>query len=389
MSNTKRKHFIDNLRILSILMLFPFHASMCFCSLNGSFDSFYIHINDNVPLSMINLAVYPWWMSLMFALAGTSSLFALKKRTPKEYIRERLLRLFVPFVSGVLLWVPLQSYFADLYRNNWPGNYFEHYAVFFTKYTDLTGYDGGFTPGHLWFILFLFVYSLVFLPLMNRFSQREPHNLFPDGAATGYPQKTTKTDLSKISLPFLLVGGFVLLCGTGLIGNVGGKGVLEFAMCFLLGFFLFTDDKVVEKLKCHWMILAALWAALMISRCACWVAGIESAVFWYLDFRALEWTGMLGAVAAGARFLDFKNRFTDYFSPACFPLYWLHQSVLVAVAFFAAKLNCGDLLQFILITAASFAASLGLYELCRRVAFLRFLTGIKTSPRPNKTGHCL
>ncbi|MEO8355419.1 MAG: hypothetical protein ABI621_05875 [Chloroflexota bacterium] len=42
----------------------------------------------------------------------------------------------------------------------------EHYAGFFRfDLEQLDGYNGTFTPAHLWFILFLFVFSLLGLPL--------------------------------------------------------------------------------------------------------------------------------------------------------------------------------------------------------------------------------
>lgn len=355
---TERKYFIDNLRVICILMLFPFHASMCF--LSGGYYGFYVYGGEIPALQYLDLAVYPWWMSLLFALAGASAFYALKKRTAAEYAKERVLRLLVPFVSGLLLWIPIQSFLADVFYNDYQGGYFRHYSVFFTKWTDLTGYDGGFTPGHLWFILFLFVFSLAFLPLNAWYSKRDK-----------------KPELSKIPVWVLIIGGFALLSAGGLAANIGGKGVLEFAICFLLGFFLLSDDNVIEKLKRNWILLGGLWLAMMIFRCVMGSVGVESELFWYLDFRALEWTGVLGAAAVGARLLDFKSRFTDYFSPACFPIYWLHQTVLTAAAFFIVKLNCGGFVRFVLITLVSFAVTVGLYELCKRAAPLRFVIGIK------------
>lgn len=355
---TKRKYFIDNLRILSILLLFPFHGAMCF--LSEGYSAFYIYGGELSGLKYLELAVYPWWMSLLFALAGASTFFALKKRSMSEYAKERALRLFVPFVSGVMLWVPIQSYFADAFYNGYQGGYFEHYPVFFTKWTDLTGYDGGFTPGHLWFILFLLVYSLVFLPL-----------------AAWYAKRDKKPQLSRIPLGIIIAAGFALLCTGGLALNVGGKDVLEFALCFLLGFFLFTDDKVIDKLKRNWILLAGLWLAMVILRCVMWSIGEKNEILWFLDFRALEWTGILGAMAIGAKFLDFKNKFTEYFSPACFPVYWLHQTVLVAVGFLIVKTDLSLPIQYVLIVVLSFVLTVGLYEICKRIPPLRFITGIK------------
>lgn len=341
-------------------MLFPFHASMCF--LSGGYYGFYVYGGEIPALRYIDLAVYPWWMSLLFALAGASAFYALKKRTAAEYAKERVLRLLVPFVSGLLLWIPIQSFIADVFYNDYHGGFFRHYLVFFTKWTDLTGYDGGFTPGHLWFILLLFVFSLVFLPLNAWYAKRDK-----------------KPELSKVPVAVMIAGGFALLSAGGLVANIGGKGVLEFAICFLLGFFLLTDDNVLEKLKRNWILLGGLWLAMMIFRCVMHKVGVESELFWYLDFRALEWTGVLGAAAVGARFPDFRSGFTDYFSPACFPIYWLHQTVLAAAAFFIVKIDCASFIRFKLITVVSFAVTVGLYELCKRAAPLRFIIGIKST----------
>jgi len=92
----------------------------------------------------------------MFALAGASAFYALKKRTAAEYVKERVLRLLAPFVCGLLLWIPIQSFIADVFYNGYQGGFLRHYLVFFTKWTDLTGYDGGICG--MFFVGFLFVY---------------------------------------------------------------------------------------------------------------------------------------------------------------------------------------------------------------------------------------
>ncbi len=363
----KRKYYIDNLRIICILMLFPFHASMCFCGFDNFYDNFYIHISDNTALSMINLAVYPWWMSLLFALAGTSTFFALQKRTAKEYSKERALRLLIPFISGTLLFVPVQPYLADVFNNGYTGNYFEHYSVFFTRITDFTGYDGGFTPGQLWFILYLYVISMLLLPVTKYCAK--------------HTSKIYFSRVSRVPLVVLIIAGILFLCAASLIGNISGKSIGEFAACFLIGFFLFSNDEIIEKLKHNWIPLTIICIVVLVSRCAASIIGIENDIFWFFNFRAAEWIGILAAIALGAKFLDFSSRFTSYFSPACFPLYWLHQSVLVGAAFFTAQIHSSVYLQFVLITVLSFIVTVILYEVFRRVPFLRFISGIKKIKR--------
>lgn len=87
----------------------------------------------------------------------------MEKRSSKEYIKERIKKLLITCISGVLLIVPIMTYFAEKFHNGYDGGYFNQYILFFTKKTDLSGFTGGFTPGHLWFLLCLFVISLIAL----------------------------------------------------------------------------------------------------------------------------------------------------------------------------------------------------------------------------------
>ena len=122
-----RKYYIDNIRILCILMLFPFHASICF---NNFGEKFYVHMASSTALTLIPTAVYPWWMSLLFSLAGISTVYALKNRTAGEYAKERIFKLFIPLLFGILLIIPPQTYIADVFHNGYSGGYFEHYITF-------------------------------------------------------------------------------------------------------------------------------------------------------------------------------------------------------------------------------------------------------------------
>ena len=155
---TARKHFVDNLRAFTILLLFPYHIFMIY---NNWGETWYIHGQDLLLPSVFNQIAYIFMMPLLFAVAGMSSRYALKRRSPREYTKERVTKLLLPLIFGILLVIPIQSYLAGLFFNG-SANYLDY----FTKITDLSGYDGAFTPGQLWFLLFLFVISMVCLPFM-------------------------------------------------------------------------------------------------------------------------------------------------------------------------------------------------------------------------------
>lgn len=146
-----RKYYIDNIRIFCILLLIPYHTAMIF---NNFGESRYIHSQNSTLATLFIIGVYPWWMSVLFALAGMSTGYALKKRTPRQYAKERFQKLLIPMVSAIVLLVPVQTYLADKFFHNYQGSYFDHFPIFFSL-TDWSGYDGHFTPAHTWFILFL------------------------------------------------------------------------------------------------------------------------------------------------------------------------------------------------------------------------------------------
>ena len=159
-----RKHYIDNLRFCTVLLLFPFHTFMMY---NNWGENFYVRQEPLFIPSLFNQIVWPWFMPLLFLISGIGAYHALEKRSTVQFIKERFLRLFIPLVSGILILIPVQTFFAEKFHNGYEGSYIDQYSLFFTKVSDLTGYTGGFTPGHLWFILYLFVISLLTLPLIN------------------------------------------------------------------------------------------------------------------------------------------------------------------------------------------------------------------------------
>ena len=159
-----RNYFIDNIRWMAILLLFPFHSLIIY---NTFGEGNYIKGPENTILSNIISSYWPWFMPLLFAVSGVSAFYALQKRTKKEFIIDRIKKLFVPLFFGILFICPFLTYFAERYHNGYSGTYIQQYVLFFTKETNLSGYNGGFTPAHLWFILYLFIISLIAIPFIH------------------------------------------------------------------------------------------------------------------------------------------------------------------------------------------------------------------------------
>lgn len=132
-----RKHYIDNLRWIILLILISYHTAMAW---NVWAEPNYIYFEGNRLISSIIVFFSPYFMPLLFVLAGISTKFALQKRTNKAYLIERVKRLFIPFLFGTIVLMPIMAYFADRFN---------------------CSYSGGFSLGQFWFLLYLLIISVV------------------------------------------------------------------------------------------------------------------------------------------------------------------------------------------------------------------------------------
>ncbi|MCL2696793.1 MAG: acyltransferase family protein [Oscillospiraceae bacterium] len=365
-----RKYYIDNIRWLCVLLLFPYHTFMMF---NAFDESFYVKGADIETTTLIMRAIYPWLMPILFLVAGLSSAYALNKRSPKQYIKERVSKLLLPLVFGILILIPVQTYFAERFHNNYTGNYFEQYILFFTKPTDLSGYNGGFTPAHLWFLAYLFVISLIALPVMYL-----------------YQKSVKKLPVHKIPLPVLLL--FFLVPGFAqMIFDIAGKSVGEYTTWFLFGYFIISNGKVQEKLEKHRFLLLGLCLPFMII-CTFFLKIHETffneilfiyVVIYEVIYFFYAWTAILTIFGFAKRYLNFANKTTSYMSASSFGIYVLHQQWTVITAYFALILTASVPLQMVLILTASIVFTFINFEVFKRVPVTRFMFGIKEHKKEN------
>jgi hypothetical protein len=326
---------------------------------NGFGEDFYVKGSYVRILNDFIIVCSPWFMPLMFVIAGISCSYALQKRTATEFVKERFLKLFLPLLSGILLYLPAQTYFAERFHNDYTGSYLGQYLLFFTKETDLTGYSGGFTPGHLWFILYLFVISLLALPIMMLCKQK---------AWTIPGERLT---ILKV-IPLFLVTLFM----TPLI-DISGKSLSEFFTLFMLGFFILSKDELLnrlEKNRFYLMITAILLSAI---RLYFFYHDIFPEIVYDVYYRMVGWICILAILGIGKHILNNNNPVTRYLAKASFPVYYFHQTWLVAVAYYVFQFTPKWEVQSLFIILGSILFTFLNYEVFRRIPLTRFLFGIK------------
>ncbi len=354
-----RRHDLDWLRVMAVLLLIPFHSARVF----DVWDDFYVkngRTSGGLTWSVIAF-LEPWHMPLLFVLAGAATWYAFGHRSAGRYAAERTKRLLVPFLFGVAVLVPPQTYLAQWSKGIEPTKGFWDFSG------DLTGYTGGFTPAHEWFIAFLLLFSLGCLPLFVRWYRR------PIGARW-----------------LLFAMPVILAASNGLPAPDDGPQNPFYSLALFIGGFLIVADPRAERLVHRaWKALVAAAVATMTTVLAVahsgvvdtWADGSAPQVAAELVAAVNTWVWVLALLGLGHRFLDRESRVLRYANPAAYPFYLAHQTVIVAVAYAVVGWDLGLWPKYGLVMLISFALSVGVYELVRRWNATRFLFGLKPLPR--------
>ena len=371
-----RQYYIDWLRLIAVFLLFLFHTACVF----HPWSNFYI---KNDPLSPTIAYIFVWalaqghWhMSLFFLLAGASTYYALQKRSSTEYAKERFKRLFIPLIFGVLVLIPPQSYLGLLNHSDYSQSFITWFPNFFELQTaDMDAYFmGGFTVGLLWFILHLLIYSLITLPLFLYFSRKSGQRWLDFMASI----------LTKPVVLFFLFPALLILIGK--FPYIAGGNPLFYLTFFIIGFILMSDQRLMDKIERYQLVLLLLGVVplvvpIILIGTGTWPSNMPGWADIIIDeYRNafVPWFLVLALLAYGRSFLNFNNRFLDYFSKAAYPIFLLHNTIIIIIAFFVVQWNLVVAAKYAIIVYLAFIGTLITYEfLVRRTNITRFLFGMK------------
>jgi glucans biosynthesis protein C len=372
-----RVFFLDWLRVISMASVFLYHC-------NRFFDFYGWHIK-NAELStgstIFENIMGAWIMPILFFLSGASIFYSLKSRSGGSFARERVLRLVVPLVvMGMLIFGPLQVYYDRLTHGVFSGSFWEFLPQYFNGFF---GFGGNFAwmGIHLWYLLLLFLYSMLFLPL---FLPSAKIGISPLSRLSGLMSKPWV--LILLFIPLVLALNLTDILGLGLTRQMGGWDVFSYMLFLLYGYMAFANPKTVEIMKkyCYVFLAGAIAAgAFLVVMNYAVVSPAGRGFFLSSDLRTLvSWLTVLAISGLGARHLNFSNTFVVYANEAVLPFYILHQPVILSVGLFMIPLALPIPAKYCIILVCSFAVIMVLYELLvRRFNVLRFLFGMKAAKK--------
>ncbi len=379
-----RRYDLDWLRVLAFGLLILYHVGMYYVADRGW------HIKSPAPsefLQNLMLLTSPWRMSLLFFVSGAAMFFACRKIGRGQLVSVRNRRLLLPLVFGMAVIVPPQVYVELISKEGMQAGYFQFYGMYLDAGTEAYPAHqhsplGLWTWNHLWFLAYLWVYTLLFVPLkpwLDRIAGRLR------GASLG------AAAVLLVPVSVLTVIRLALAEAyppTNALFDDWYNHVRY--ICFLFAGYVLADCggfwRVAAERRWHWLGAAVVAYGVLLSLAN---SGLEP--FLALLPEALgtplvrllvsfdQWLWILAVLGLGHHFLNRPSPVLRYMNDAILPWYMLHQTLIVLLAFWLAPLALQQGLEAVLLIGGTVAGCALGYELVRRSRIGRLLFGLKSA----------
>jgi glucan biosynthesis protein C len=348
-----RHYEIDALRVLALALLIVYHIFLCY----QPFADQLMFLKYDELLDeywFLGELLSFWRIPLLFVISGMASGFVLRRRTVRELVHDRLMRLVPPLVFGAFVVVPVFPAIYAIYTGA-PVRYFP-------------------SPGHLWFLINLVSYTILMLPLII-YVKRHPENLL--------------IRMTRGVLPYGLL--VILPVPLALETAISRPDAFAFFpvrfwygfLCYAIGFLLLSvGDKFWNSIRivCHLALPIAI--VFYIARMGSLSWDIASLGLWTCGIESGLW--MLAVLGYGAMFLNRPSRLFAYLNKAVFPIYIIHMPMQQLVAFCIFRWKLAPEITFGLHLLLTFVFCGLLYEfVIRRMPWLYPVMGLRREQARN------
>lgn len=367
-----RRYDLDWLRVLVFALLIFYHVGMFFVPWGFHIKNNIIYDSLRTPMWFLN----QWRLPILFIISGMGTFYALRKRSGKQFALERIKRLLIPLIFGMLVIIPPQVYVERLSKNQFSGSYFE-----FWPSQALIGIypEGNLSWHHLWFLPYLLLFSLLLIPLFLFFKNN------PKSKIIHWIAQLVKHPIKIYAfvIPLYFVEAFVepyFPVTHALIGD--WFTIINYTILFLFGFLLITVKnvfwKTVETYRFQFLITGMLSFLLMLFL----VKSYDDSTIRHFTEALIKvvnmWSWILVLFGFASKYLNKKSSLLSYCNQAVYPFYILHQSVMLVLAYYLMDLEWGLAVKGSILTIGTFALSWLLYAfIIRRITFIRPLFGLK------------
>ena len=358
-----RKHWIDNLRWVTVLLVLFYHVIYFYNNKDvfGGIGGFGPYPDTPQYQDVVMYILYPWFMPLLFILAGISARYALQRKSAGEWFKARTRKLLVPGTVGLFVFHWMVGYFNTVVADR--AGVFEGIPGF-VKY-GIMAVSG---IGPLWVVQLLWLFCIVMLLVRKLDAKDKFWN------ACG-----------KLNIVWIIMLGVLFWAGEQtLIKNPrpeSADGLINlykpifYLITFLLGYFVFSHEEVQQKLKQAWIpLLASAAVAGTVLVVTTFGQDNTSAVYMSSPLNCLYgWLACLAMMAWFQARFDRTGKFAGYMTRTSFGLYVVHYLVIASLGYMMKMYTqLPPAAMYVILTIAVFTLSPLIYEILHRIPFVRW-----------------
>ncbi len=347
------------------------------------------HITNPGPPDMVftitNIFVTGWIMPLFFTVSGIATYFSLSRRSPGQYAKSRFLRLMVPFIFAMFVVIlPVHSYFDAVFNGSYTGSFIEYYFWIYFLYDfpldlvpRLTYFAGANQGIYLWYLFWLFVFSLITVHFFKYLQGKE------DKISNLARICNRRGGIFLLAIPLIIVDLAAIPPFFVFPSGYGGWKLPTYLIFFILAYVVASDSQFIESIDKNGLI--ALIVGIITSLLIIGVFGVfgldilvsPTGYFTLTPLWAFNgWCWIVAILFLGRKFLSFNHKFLGLSNELVLPFYILHQTVIVVVAFFVVSMTTIVMVKYLIIVFAAFAIISLLLIPIRQINVFRFLFGL-------------
>ena len=294
---------------------------------------------------------------------------------------------------GLFVLLPVQFYFELFTNSGYSGNFWQAIPHYFASFTlpRITQCPGTLLPnplsGHLWFLEYLFLISLMCLPLLLYLKSEQGRRWVT--RLSGWCDNRGGIFLFVIPLSLTLIGFRAVFDGWHTWADF-----FWYAIFFVIGYMMAADKRFTVRR--HGWICLVLWIVgsgglgFMLAFGYDPYPGKEPFsllfVLFQITWSITSWSAVIFVLNIGVRYLNMNNKLLVYGNEAVLPYYLFHQTIILCVGWYVIRWDMGILIKLLIIAVVSFPLIMILYELfVRRFNIVRFFFGMRPKKKPLAT----
>ncbi|EMJ97492.1 acyltransferase [Leptospira sp. B5-022] len=299
--------------------------------------------------------VHLFRMPMFFVLSGYFTERIYLSKTLKEFLKLRALRIILPLIPGIILFAPMQ-YYVNALQEGYQENYFKFlWEEFLLKNP---------APSHLWFILYLALYTFLYLGIRPVIHRIGTFILPPSRYGEEEPEKRP-----SVKWETLLIAGIWCTIWTCSINYFFLKDekylniepvqfVYDFSF-FLFGSFLIGKESTILKGKTnHFEIVLLGFLAFSFFGLFYWVSTIDPfwSYFGYAGFgmRILHiflkclggWIWIAFFIRLFQLFFNKAGKLNSYLRESSLPVYLIHHPISLGIGFLVVSTGLSIWIKF-------------------------------------------